>query len=104
MTEKMDRVLLLNDQDGRVSYVRERGDGLEVGAACIMTEGQPLQPSEELVSLTSQEGSPWMSVNDSYKMETGSAERSGPAQVATAQYRDGWDVLWGQKKKEPISN
>lgn len=101
MIDKTDRVLLVDDQAGGLAYVRHRNDGLEVGKARIVRDGQPMSPSEELVALTPQEGSPWLDVDGGVEV---AADRSGPAQVATASYRAGWDVLWGSDKKNSTMN
>lgn len=102
MTDKTDRVLLVDDQAGGLAYVRHRDGGLEVGNARLLRDGQPMAPSEELVALTPKEGSPWFDVD--VGVATGAHHRSGPAQVATASYRSGWDVLWGSDKKNNMSN
>ncbi|HYQ15983.1 MAG TPA: hypothetical protein VEQ58_09500 [Polyangiaceae bacterium] len=107
--------------DGAVHIIRRRGDTLEAGALQPLAEGAPIHG--EVVSLRPRENCPLLcDVDVLYKPpaeakagESSSspspssppsraARRKGPAQVATAEYRDNWDSIWSNKKSSGALN
>ena len=77
--------------------VRRQPDGKTERVALHMVEdGMPLMPDTELVDVhlpPDEEG--WCRVEPLYK--------SGPAQVATPQYREGHDRIFGKKQKAGLA-
>ncbi len=86
------------DGDG-VRVLRARQGKVEVGEVRPIEEGKPL--SGELVTLRPREGTPRVcDVKVEYTPEPDPrAARAdatkGPAQVATAKYRDNWEAIFG---------
>ncbi len=97
--------------DGKgVGVVRLREGQVEVGRVQPMEEGKPILG--EVVKLKPRPDSPRVcDVEVQYTPSRASdptaasapAERarvsSGPPQVASDEYRNGWDVIWAHKKK-----
>ncbi len=100
------------DDGGGRKVLRLRPDGVAVGEVRPLREGQPIQG--EVVQLKPREGAPWVCDVDvavpapqlapstaastpAPRVEAPPAERrSGPAQVATAAYRDSWERIFGE--------
>src|SRR6185295_11858474 len=95
--------------DGAVHIIRRRGNQLEAGALQPLREGVPIQG--EVLSLRPRENFPMLcDVDVLYTPPVAAAaatkpsesarpaSRKGPAQVATADYRDNWDSIWASKK------
>jgi len=99
--------------DGAVHVIRKRGDQLEAGALQPLREGTPIQG--EVVSLRPRENFPLLcdvdvlyqppavTAQQSEKQKALPARRKGPAQVATAEYRDNWDSIWSAKKPTALN-
>jgi hypothetical protein len=67
---------------------------LEAGELRPLEEGKPIDG--EVVTLTAREESPGLfDVRTEY--EPPKRESSGPARVATRDYRKGWDKIWGRR-------
>jgi hypothetical protein len=111
-----DDVVVLGSEsaDGKsVGVVRLREGQIEIGRVQPLEEGRPIVG--EVVKLTPRVESPRVcDVEVQYKpsstatareaREVGSEPRptrarSGPAQVASDEYRRNWDVIWARKKK-----
>lgn len=89
--------------DGKgVSVLRAREERLEAGILRPLEEGKPIQG--EVVKLTPRPELPLLfdaetqvSVGEAKQETEGEPKRgSGPAQVATATYRKGWDAVFGR--------
>jgi hypothetical protein len=82
------------DREG-ARILRFRPEKAEMGEIRPLREGKPLGEGE-IVSLQPREGTPLLDVKVEHslrrtpKVET----RSGPAQVATHDFRDGWDRIF----------
>lgn len=76
--------------DGKHEIVRRRGGDLELGILAPVQEGRPLPPGAELVMVSTKGKGGWFDTKTVYK--------SGPAQVATPAYRDGYDRIFGKKR------
>jgi hypothetical protein len=70
----------------KVVRLREREIGL--GELRPLEDGKPIAPTSEIVQLARRDDLPAWDVKVL-------VERSGPAQVATAAYRDHWDATFG---------
>ncbi len=92
--------------DGGLQILRARENRLELGAVRPLREGVPI--TGEVVKLRPRENCPALcdvevqlaapqQHNDRQVAET-SAARSGPAQVATDEYRKNWDAIWSRPK------
>ena len=79
--------------DGGAAMRRNDG-GLSFGTFVEMKEGQPIPEGAELVRLAPESEDGWRDVTSIYKRES-----SGPAQVATPEYRAGYDRIFGKKQK-----
>jgi len=89
-----------------LQILRARGDRLELGAVRPLREGAPI--TGEVVTLRPRASFPALcDVETHFKpAETASdrqeaprsavVQRSGPAQVATDEYRRNWDAIWNQ--------
>lgn len=94
MTTKKDRVWIGPKHDGSNEHcaVRDRGDGvLERAHFRVAQEGESIPPGSELVLLH-----PEQCEDGGYDVAT--CYKSGPAQVATRAYRDGYDRIFGKQK------
>jgi hypothetical protein len=101
--------------DGALHVIRRRGERLEAGALKPLREGTPIQ--SEVVSLKPRASCPMLcdvevhyAPPQSAQAEARpapaaplSAQRKGPAQVATASYRDNWDSSWSGKKSDALN-
>jgi len=96
--------------DGTLHVIRRRGDQLEAGALSPLREGAPIQG--EVLSLRPRENFPLLcDVEVLYKPPAAKptdkpaprAQRKGPAQVATDDYRDNWDSIWATKKSDALN-
>jgi len=86
--------------------LRARGDRLELGAVRPLREGTPI--TGEVVTLRPRPSFPALcDVETHFKPEQAASDpqesapsavvqRTGPAQVATDEYRRNWDVIWSQ--------
>ena len=73
--------------------VRRRGDGdLQLGHFHEVKEGQPIPPGAEVVLVGKPGDDGWRDVESIY------GGRSGPPQVATPEYREGYDRIFGNRK------
>jgi len=89
---------------GAYSVLRKRGESVEVGALREAEEGKPLHG--ELVKLSRRPEHPLLFdvnvLHDATPAREKTGERSGPAQVATDAYREGWEIIFGQRSdKDP---
>jgi len=89
-----------------LQILRARGDRLELGAVRPLREGAPI--SGEVVTLRPRASFPALCDVETHFKPTRTADdrpeptppaasaRSGPAQVATDEYRRNWDAIWSQ--------
>jgi len=77
------------------SVLRKRGESVELGALREVEEGKPLHG--ELVKLSRRSEHPLLfDVNVLHDSTPRLSQRSGPAQVATDAYREGWETIFGE--------
>jgi hypothetical protein len=76
--------------------VERRGERSGVGTLTPVKEGQPLQEGTELVKVTRGDDE-WHDVETIYRHEA-APSLSGPPQVATPEYREGYDRIFGKQK------
>jgi hypothetical protein len=88
--------------------IRKRDDRIELGAVRPLKHGTPIVG--EVVSLTPRTEFPLL-CDVKVELEapkqpndTAAPSRTGPAQVATAAYRDNWDRIWPQKDEPELAN
>ena len=81
-------------EPGRGAAIRQRGEEISVGTFVEIKEGQPIPEGAELVRLDPESEDGWRNVTSLYARES-----SGPAQVATPEYREGYDRIFGKKQK-----
>jgi len=96
MPDKKEDVLLMGPDlgDGTRACLRNNGGVFSAGTLATIKDGQPI--SSELVRLTQRTGNLY-DVEQLYDPSPGSDEKSGPSQVATDDYRTGWEAIWGTK-------
>jgi hypothetical protein len=85
------------DAEGfRVLRHRAAEDRIEVGTMRPLREGRPIEG--EVVSLEAREDLPFL-YNVKTELADPRGERrltsDGPAQIATEEYRRGWEAIWG---------
>jgi hypothetical protein len=102
--------------DGSLHILRARDNRLELGALRPLREGVPitgevvkLRPRENCPALCDVEVQLAAQVAPSDRQVTApaveaSAARSGPAQVATDEYRKNWDAIWSSAPKSKLVN
>ena len=88
--------------------IRKRADRVELAAVHPLKEGVPitgevvtLKPRAEfplLCDVTTEIAAP------EERADTAAKSRSGPAQVATDQYRENWDRIWNRKSGTELAN
>jgi hypothetical protein len=86
-----------------VHVLRARDERIETGELRALQEGRPI--SGEIVTLKPRESNPRLcDVTESYSpraVEAPQLGHKGPAKVATAAYREGWDEIFGAKPTRP---
>jgi len=86
------------DNEG-FQIVRRRSEHapVEVGTMRPLREGKPIDG--EVVSLRQRRDLPFLyDVKTELPDESRRATSDGPAQVATKEYRKGWDAIWGRRQ------
>jgi len=91
---------------GRRIAVRRRGDEVTVGTFGGMKEGRPIPEGAELVRVDPTCHDGWHDATVLYSHsalepepeEVEETHGSGPAQVATPAYREGYDRIFGKQK------
>jgi hypothetical protein len=97
-------------EDGQgVEVIRKRGDRLETGTVRRLEAGKPIHG--EIVRLRPRPQAPFLcdvEVEFSPREQRGEratlAANSGPAQVATENYRKNWDAVYGRGRKPSLLN
>lgn len=90
-----------DDGDG-AKVVRARPGRVETGEVRPLKEGQPLVAGE-VVTLEPRKDAPALfdvHVQHTVKPEGKKTAHSGPAQIATEEYRASWDRIFGSKPSE----
>ena len=74
--------------------------GVEMGTMRPLKEGRPIDG--EIISLQAREDVPFLYNVKTELADPRAQERrgtsAGPAQIATEEYRNGWDAIWGAAK------
>lgn len=99
MTEKAKDIAMVvnHNDDGSVNILRrDSDDNISYGTAQAVKDGQNLTGSKEVISMSEPDDNGISNVKTLYKPQ-GVRSTSGPAQVATKAYRDGWDGIFGSK-------
>jgi hypothetical protein len=88
-----------NGAHNAYAVLRKRGDTVEMGALREVESGKPLHG--EVVKLQRRAEHPLLFDVDvlADARPKGVLTRSGPAQVATEAYRDGWDLVFGRNDR-----
>jgi len=105
--KKRDVALVLDQTEDRGGYQilrhRRGTNEVELGSIVPLEEGRPIQG--EVVSLTRREDVPFLYDVETELPDPRGRERrpvsQGPAQVATDDYRRGWEAIWGQPAAKP---
>jgi hypothetical protein len=104
--------------DGGFQILRARDNRLELGAIRPLREGVPitgevvkLRPRQDCAALCDVEvllEAPELpkdrQVSAAPTQQPTPSTRSGPAQVATEEYRKNWDAIWSQSPKAKLVN
>jgi hypothetical protein len=72
----------------------ETGKIVGYGTFTVAKDGQPIPERGELIRVGAEDDEDWRDVTTIYR-----SERSGPAQVATPEYREGYDRIFESKQK-----
>lgn len=101
-TKKNDIATFLGTSpDGNMTLLRATSQGLVIDSCKKLVEGQSIQQGQEVVHL-SQIGD--KNLYDVNVLHEGSPVRSGPVNVSTKAYRDGYDRIFGNSKGSSASN
>jgi hypothetical protein len=100
-----DVALVLDRSEDNEGYhvLRQRGEDrpLEVGTIRPLKEGHPIEG--EVVSLKPRKDAPFLCDVKTELADQKEARRltsDGPAQVATEDYRRGWEAIWGKAPRQ----
>jgi hypothetical protein len=80
---------------GRRVAFRRRGENTEIGITADVKDGRPIAQDVELLKISDRDGDGWHDVETIYQHEERTS--SGPAQVATLAYREGYDRIFGKR-------
>lgn len=83
----------------KLAILRRRGDDVQAAILSKAEEGKPIHG--DLVKLSARDEPLLYDVETVH--ETPKGGRSGPAQVATAAYRDGWDRVFPAKRRRAVN-
>ena len=86
-------------EPGRGAAMRRSDKGFSFGTFAAVKDGQPIPEGAELICVGTEDDDGWRDVTSVY----GGAERSGPAQVATPEYRMGYDRIFGKKQSVGVA-
>lgn len=95
----------VSDDGQGVDIIRKRGERIEAGTVRRLEQGKPIHG--EVVRLRPREHQPMVcDVEVEVPARTAAPPTtSGPAQVATEEYRRNWDAIYGRNKKpSPLLN
>jgi hypothetical protein len=97
----------VSDDGQGVDIIRKRGERIEAGTVRRLEQGKPIHG--EVVRLRPREHQPMVcDVEVEVPAPARAASQpttSGPAQVATEEYRRNWDAIYGRNKKpSPLLN
>lgn len=105
MAKAKDVVLVgARSESGSWPVLREREETLEVGELRELQEGKPISNhgSTELVKLSRRpEHARLFDVETIAALPGRPSARNGPAQVANEAYREGWELVFGDRASEP---
>lgn len=97
-----------------LKILRARGDRLELGAVRPLRDGAPitgevvtLKPRSNFPALCDVEThfKPLETASDRQELPAAVVQRTGPAQVATDEYRRNWDAIWNRPEaKSKLTN
>jgi hypothetical protein len=82
-----------SDDGRRYDVLRQRGSSVQPGTMRPLDEGKPIHG--EVVRLRPRQDSP--ALFDVEVQHDGRSSTGRPAQVATQQYRKGWESIWAKK-------
>ena len=102
-----DVALVVGQTEDRKGYqvLRKRADDdtVEMGTVRPLEEGKPIEG--EVVGMKQRKEHPMLfdveTHFDPNEAEPKLARGVGPAKVATEKYRQGWDAIWGKRKRPP---
>jgi hypothetical protein len=106
--EFKDVALVLGQTEDRKGYqiLRKRADedSVEMGTVRPLEEGKPIDG--EVLAFKARKDHPMLFDVKSHfdpnaDTDSGGKSSVGPAKVSTAQYRSGWDAIWGKRKRPP---
>jgi hypothetical protein len=97
--EAGDVALVFGRDEHGVHVLRRRGPDAPVEAGVLhpLVEGKPI--TEEVIALRPRADAPLVfDVKTVLDRPTPRAAGDGPSQVASEEYRKGWDTIWGRKR------
>lgn len=95
-------VLGASENAERLAVLRKRGERVEPAVLWKAEEGKPLHG--ELVRLEAREDAPLLFDVETIHPAPAEPARSGPAQVASDAYREGWDRLFAKRRPSRTAN
>lgn len=101
-----DVALVVGQTEDRKGYqvLRKRAadDTVEMGTVRPLEEGKPIEG--EVVGMKQRKEHPLLfdvKTHFDPEQDEAVARGVGPAKVATEKYRQGWDAIWGKRKRSP---
>jgi len=93
-------------EDGEALHVlrrRAETSAVEAGTLRPLREGKAI--TGEVLKLTQRDEAPFLfDCETDEELSTARAQPSGPPQVATDEYRRGWDAIWGGRGRSSAVN
>jgi len=86
----------VNAAGGRAFYRVKKDGEVETGVANYIPEGEPLQPNQDILKVEHCGPGLAFRVKDEFSTDA-KGNRSGPAQVNSEAFKDGWDRIFGSR-------
>lgn len=92
--------VISQSEDGTYTIVRSTSEGISYEAIRKLREGESIPQGQEVIHLE-QIGD--KNLYDVTTLVSGTRSSTGPVQVATKAYRDGYDQIFGSKKEQTLN-
>jgi hypothetical protein len=95
-----DQIRLGHLGPGLGAAMRRRDGALSIGTFAEVKDGQPIPEGVEIIHVGASDDDGWRDVTTIYER---GEQRTGPAQVATIAYHEGYDRIFGKKQEVGLS-
>jgi hypothetical protein len=91
--------LIISKDSETMTIARQTDDGIQVGTARVVRDGEPTSSESEIVRVTPTKGTSLCTIETLREPQGASSRRkSGPCTAATDQYRRNWDGVFNKNK------